>query len=208
MKVEVEQNTETWFALRRGRITASNADVLYIEKSNSETYKNYAFKVAYERVFDEEFPDNFNGNAYTDAGSEREIYAKELYEKEQFRKVHEPGFFYIDDFVGASPDGILEPDGLIEVKSIISGKQYRKRIENNFEPDKSHYYQCLFQMYVTGRIWVDLVFYPPTPKANIVIRRIERNENEIEDLQQRIELFKSNVQEQIDLLTNHKNKNV
>lgn len=196
---KIEQNTPEWDELRMGRITASQAHVLYMKES-SETYKDYRFKLAYERVFKEPFPDKWNGNAATEAGHEREQAAIEAYENKTFYKVEKPGFFELNEYVGCSPDGLVDSDGLVEIKSIISGKVYRKKIDNGFKPEDPHKEQCMFQLLVTGRKWVDLVYYPPTTKAKIIINRIERDQSFLEDMEQRISSLNTDVMKQIEII--------
>jgi hypothetical protein len=195
----IEQNTELWDELRQGRITASQAHTLFM-KPTTEGYKDYVFKIAYEKLFGEPAPEKFNGNFETEEGHRKELLAKERYEELTFSKVHPGGFWELDEWVGCSPDGVVGEDGLVEIKSTITAKSYRKLVEGNFKAKTEHYEQCMFQMYVTGRKWVDLIYFPPTDKARIIINKIERDEGQMEKLHEAIESFKQAVEAQMETL--------
>lgn len=189
----IEQNTDQWLELRLGRITASKAHCLFMSPT-TEGYKDYAFQVAYERIYRVPFPERWSGNAETEKGHEREREAIAEYQRQEFVKV-EPGGFWCDEKIGASPDGLIGENGLIEVKSIIVGKQFRKFVDDGKKPQTAHLEQCLFQLYVTNRQWCDLVYYPPIPEPKLIIHRIEQTDDEMNRFREAIEKFEKGVNE-------------
>jgi hypothetical protein len=198
----IQQNTPEWDNLRLGKITASKAHVLYMKK-DSKGYQQYRFKLAYERLIGEQMPEKWNGNNETEKGQMAEQYGIDQYEAKTFRKVHEPGFYELDEWVGCSPDGLVGKQGLIEIKALVVGNTFREKILTGFAIDIDQYEQCMFQLMVTGRKWVDLIYVPPTEKAKIQIQRIEKDEEYINDMWQRVEAFKQDVQEEMKMLKNY-----
>jgi len=200
-KHNIDQNSLEWDELRKGRITTSKFDVLYMKES-TKGYKEYAQKIAYERMTNESFPGGFSGNSFTEEGHEREQTARELYEQMTFQKVHPGGFFELDKWVGSSPDGLIETDGLLEIKNIISGKVFMNLVNNSFKPTREQLNQCYGQMYVTERKHVDLmhIHIMQSGKSVVNIQRIERDEEIMKDLSGRIKTFKESVKEEMEVL--------
>jgi hypothetical protein len=198
----IQQRTLEWGDIRLGKITASNAHVLYMD-GNTKGRQQYRFKLAYERLFQESMPEKFNGNRETGKGIEAEQYGKEQYEMQMFEKVHEPGFFEIDGWVGCSPDGLVGKQGLIEIKALTVGNTFREKILNDFTIEQAQYEQCQFQLMITYRRWVDLIYVPPTFKAKIQIRRVERSPEYIDNMWQRAKDLNAEVEEEMSLIQNY-----
>ena len=177
---KVDQNTEEWMDLRKGKFTASSFKDLFMAKT-TKGYQSAIYKVVYERMTGEQ-PENFT-NDYMQRGHELEPLARECYEVETFNEVQEPGFFELNEFVGASPDGLVNDDGLLEIKC----PAYNTMIAYLINPKLPtiYKYQVHGQMWVTGRKWCDFMCYHP--KLKPVILRIERDEVIITDIIMKIE---------------------
>lgn len=176
----IDQNTEEWMDLRMGKFTASSFTDLFMSK-NTAAYKNAIFKVAYERLTNEQ-PESFS-NEYMERGHELETFAIEAYELETFENVLPGGFFEINEWVGASPDGLVGEDGLVEIKCPKYSTMIQYLLDHKLP--SQYKWQVYGQMYVTGRKWVDFMAYHP--KLQPVIIRVERDETIINELKIQLE---------------------
>jgi putative phage-type endonuclease len=179
--IEIEQGTTEWFHIRKGKMTASKADCIY---TGGKTLNTYVFEIMAEKL------SSNNEEKYTNEAMERgkllESEARTIYELESGNTAKEVGFCLLDDndYVGCSPDGLVNNDGLVEIKC-PTDRVYLRYLYDE-EVDKKYYAQMQMQMYVTDRKWCDYVVYNPGFKQNIVIKRINRDEVFIEKLKQGI----------------------
>lgn len=173
---QVQQNTEEWMKLRSGKFTASMFKDLFAG-STTITRQKAIYKVAFERVTGEQ-PESFK-NEYMERGHELEPLACDLYEMETFNTTEEPGFFELNEWVGASPDRLIEDDGLLEIKS----PAYNTMINYLLNPKLPTIYekQVHGQMWVAQRNWCDFMCYHP--KLKPIIIRVERDDAIIGEIQ-------------------------
>ncbi len=176
---EIEQNTEAWMELRKGKFTASSFKDLFM-KDTTAGYRKAIRRVVYERLTGEQ-PESFS-NEYMDRGHELEPFAREEYEKQTFNTIDDPGFFELNEWVGASPDGLVGDDGIVEIKC----PAYNTMIDYLMKPSLPTVYkwQVHGQMWVTGRLWCDFMCYHPSLKPIII--RIERDEDIITELEDKV----------------------
>ena len=69
------------------------------------------------------------------------------------------GFCVIEGVAGASPDGLVGDDGLLEFKCPMAGKHLTYLFRD--EVPKDYVLQVQGQLWVTGRKWCDFVSYCP-----------------------------------------------
>ena len=185
---KVDQNTDEWMELRRGKFTASTFKDMFATKT-TQTYQKAIYKVVFERLTGEQ-PESFS-NEYMQRGHELEPLARKEYEMQTFADIQDAGFFELNEWVGASPDGLVGKDGLIEIKcpsfNVTINYLLKKKLPNIYR------HQVQGQLYVTGRKWCDFMIYHPKLKPLII--RIERDEELIVELESKltesIELAKS-----------------
>lgn len=190
---DIEQNTDEWLKLRSGKFTGSIASTLFMGK-NTKGYKDLIYQVAYERHFNEPCGDGFS-NFWTDRGHELEPIALEQYCLDNFVKGKGGGFCELDEWTGCSPDFIL-PTKLVQVKCPKWSTQMDYLITNKINSD--YYYQCQFEMMVTGLNECDLYMYHPKLKPLTI--PIKRDEKQIELIKNEIEIAKKSVEEIIKLI--------
>lgn len=177
-----EQGSESWLNARRGVITGSRfrdaRDKLKGGKPSAKCIQ-YAMDLARERVGGKA-PEKFQ-NAAMRTGTEQEPFARAMYEARTGHIVDEVGFYLSDDSrFGLSPDGLIDDDGVLEVKTMISSETLFTAIADH---DISEYIdQCLGYLWLLGRQWVDLVLWCPD-LGHMVIQRITRDEDAIETLE-------------------------
>lgn len=141
----MQQGTEEWFTARKGRVTGSVVGgILELSPYMSREDVMRSMVREYHGADNE-----FTGNVATNWGSFQESGAIQDFQFETGMKVVPCGFFPHLDWLGASPDGLIGDDDLIEVKCPFSKRDggEHKSIE-----DMPHYHaQMQIQMYCTGR---------------------------------------------------------
>lgn len=182
------QGSPEWIAERRGIVTGSRfKDAREKLKGGqpSKTCIAYAMDLARERIGGVA-PSKFQ-NAAMRLGTEQEPLARMAYERRTGNLVNEVGFFYTDDrLFGGSVDGLIDDDGVLEIKTMVSSDTLFTAVADG---DVSAYMdQCLGYLWLLGRQWVDLVLWAPDLEL-MVIHRIDRNEDAIEKLESDLMAF-------------------
>lgn len=177
---DVQQNTDTWMALRCGKATASNFACFMANdgKAFGEPAKRYALQLALEISTGKKADFSFS-NEHTERGHEQEPVARMLYEQERFVSVDNGGFFCWGDY-GDSPDGLVQKDGVVEIKAVIAPTHYATLLRGNFDP--AYRWQLVGHLDCTKRAWVDFVSYCadfPEDKQ-LIVHRLHREECEAE----------------------------
>jgi putative phage-type endonuclease len=177
IQYKVEQNSDEWFALRRGKFTASTFKDLFMGE-NTQGYKDAIYKVAFERLTNTS-PESFT-NEYMQRGNELEPEARAWYEFEKNVEVIKAGFFEYNDWIGASPDGLVGDSGLIEIKCPKFSTMMDYLIKK--ELPKTYFHQVHGQLLVTDRQWCDFIAYHPSlPKFVLRVEREKKIDDEILD---------------------------
>jgi hypothetical protein len=188
-----EQGSPEWLAARKGCITGSRFKDCRDKLKGGGPSKAciaYAMDTARERVGGSA-PAKFQ-NAAMRTGTEQETPARVAYERRTGNLVEEVGFFTTSEgLFGLSPDGLIDDDGVLEIKTMVSSDTLFTAVADG---DVSAYMdQCLGYLWLLGRKWVDLVLWAPDLRV-MVIKRIERDENAIEALEADLMAFSSLVQ--------------
>jgi len=195
----MEQRTEEWFTVRLGKVTASKVgDVLAKTKSGpSASRTNYLAELVAERLTGEAY-EQFT-NAAMAWGTEQEPYARDAYERREDLFIQEIGFvphptIYMS---GASPDGLVGNDGLVEIKCPNTATHIKNLLGGKIE--KKYFSQMQWQMECTGRSWCDFVSYDPRlpEKMSLHVQRVERDEAFLEETRAAIEVFLLEVAETV-----------
>lgn len=191
-----EQRSEAWFKERLGRATASRfADVMATGRNGQSlaSRKNYLAELVIERLTGE--PRVSITSAPIEWGIEYEPTALLEYEMHTGNQVSSAFFEKHKTLeAGASPDGYVGADGLIEIKCPNSATHLETLKAK--EIPKQYVAQVQGQLWITGRKWCDFISYDPRFPANaqIFITRIERDEDFIKKLEQSIKEFLQEVE--------------
>lgn len=185
------QGTDDWHRVRLGRVTASRvADVVARTKSGwGASRANYMAELIAERLTG--VPASSYTNAAMQWGTEREPDARAAYAEQTFDAIEQVGFV-IHPFIemsGASPDGLVGTDGLLEIKcpqtsthidTLLSGKVPEKYVT-----------QMTWQMACTNREWCDFLSYDPRLPENmrLFVKRLERDDKRISELEEQVQEF-------------------
>lgn len=196
-----EQGTDEWLKDRYGIATASRFnDVMAKIKSGEAAYRyNYKAEKVAERLTG--LPTPSFSNAAMQWGTDHEDEAREVYELITGAKVEQTGLVKHKTLeAGASPDGLVGDDGLIEIKCPNSATH----IQTLFAQDmpKKHIAQVQGQMWITDRQWCDFISYDPRmdDKNAIFIVRVERDEEYIQLLEAEVRKFLEEVDEMVEKL--------
>ena len=192
---DMVQGTAEWHAMRLGKVTASRvADVIAKTKSGpSASRAKYAGELIAERLTGS--PAERFSNAAMAWGTEQEPEARKTYEFYRDTDVVQVAFVshpVIGDS-GASPDGLVDVDGLLEIKC----PETHTHIETllNKEVPSKYVTQMMWQMACTGRKWCDFVSYDPRlPESmRFFCRRVHRDDALIADLEKEVVAFLNEV---------------
>lgn len=200
----MEQRSPEWFAARLGRVTASRvADVVAKTKSGySASRANYMAELVCERLT------GMQGESFSSAamvwGTNTEPLARSAYESRMAELVEETGFVLHPTITmaGASPDGLIGNDGLVEIKCPNTSTHIDTLLSDG-APSK-YMTQMQWQMACTGRKWCDFVSFDPRmpEEMQLYIFRVERNDDVITELEREVEKFLSELEDKITQLNN------
>lgn len=199
----MEQGSIEWFQARAGKVTASRvADVVARTKSGPAASRgNYLAQLVCERLT------GMVAEGYSSPemrhGVEQEPFAREAYEYvsgvfvDQVGMVDHPAIA----MTGASPDGLIGSDGLVEIKcpntathidTLLSGKVPAKYVT-----------QMAWQMACTGRAWCDFVSFDPRMPSHmqLFVQRVERDDTLIAELEREVSAFLNEVATTVSMLS-------
>jgi putative phage-type endonuclease len=202
----MDQGTDDWFAARLGKVTASRiADVVAKTKTGvSASRGNYMAQLIVERMTGK--PTESYSNSAMQWGTDTEPLARAAYEMTTDLMVDEVGFVEHESLsmCGASPDGLVGDNGLIEIKCPNTATHIETLINGTI--DNRYMLQMQWQMACTDREWCDFVsFDPRMPEAlQLKIIRVNMNEMLIAELENQVEQFLNEVQEKVEFLNNLK----
>lgn len=198
----IEQGSEEWLKIRLGKVTASGvADVLAKTKSGvSASRGNYLIKLAIQRVTGV-VEEGFTNDAMQ-WGKDNEPQARVAYEVASGNFVDQVAF--VDHptitWFGASPDGLVNQDGLVEIKCPNSATHW-SYIKDDGPPTK-YYIQMQAQMACTGRSWCDFVSFDPRmpERSRLFIKRVMREDAYIAEMEAEVKKFLDEVAVEVNLM--------
>ena len=195
------QRTDDWFADRAGRITASRfCDVMAFTTGEGfwksgprkgqakvatplKARTDYILQLAAERITGT--PKNQVKAGAMEWGKRWEPVAKAEYENRRGVLVRDVGFLVHPhfDFIGASGDFVVDPDGGGEIKCPFDQEVHLTTLEQGLPSE--HIEQIQGCMWVWGRAWWDFIsFHPGFPEhLQLYVQRVQRDEAYISQLQ-------------------------
>lgn len=194
----VEQQTDDWFMLRLGKVSASRiADVMAKGKNGepSATRENYKMELLVERLT----------GVYTDSyqspemirGINLEQEAADAYQVRTFSEVKKCGWFPAPDFkdAGASPDRLVDDDGLLEIKCLNTKNHLEVMLSGKI--DRRYILQMQWQRYCADREWVDYAGYDNRLPENIrlYIKRFYHDKKMLDEIKLEVAQFLEELEE-------------
>lgn len=162
------QGSAEWFQQRLGNLTGSRIYEACAKKKNGEYYSSRA------DLLNEKLIERLTGipaeHFVTDAmawGTSHQDEAQSVYEITKGALVTECAYFPHPSIAhsGASPDGLVGEDGVIEIKCPTT-TVHLDTILSGAIPEK-HTYQMAWEVESTGRKWADFISYDPRLPGNL-----------------------------------------
>lgn len=195
-----EAARDEWFRKRSGKFTCSKfGDLMGVGRKKDEAFSqtalNYIYQIAAERLGSYCF--GFDSSS-TQWGKDHE--AEAIAEYCALRGVSElvtgvDCFRQLNDYTAGTPDGLIDPDGCIEVKCPYTPQEHMRTIAEHCVPDR-YVWQVHGHMLITGAKWCDFISYDPRlTKGKLFVLRVERDETALDVLSKRLELANQKVLE-------------
>lgn len=195
----MEQRTTEWHAARLGKVTASRvADVIAKTKTGyGASRANLMADLIVERLTGQ--PASTFSNAHMEWGTEQEPHARAAYSARIGELVEEVGFVDHPSVAnsGASPDGFVGDDGLVEFKCPATATHLDTLLAQAV-PAK-YIPQMQWQMACTGRKYCDFSSYDPRlpEHLRIFVQRIKRDDEYIKMLETEVTKFLAELDEKL-----------
>lgn len=200
--MNVIQGSPEWFLQRIGKVTASRIkDVIAKTKTGASTSRaNYLAELVAERLTGKA-TEGFSNAAMT-WGTNCEPLARASYEASTCRMVAEVGM--IDHpsipMSGASPDGLISSDGLLEIKCPNTATHIATLLDG--EMPSGHMAQVQWQLACTDRKWCDFVSFDPRmpPDMQMFLVRVDRDEKLIGTYENEVIVFLKEIEDTVSKL--------
>jgi putative phage-type endonuclease len=196
----IEQGSDEWHALRAGSITGSKIGAMLAGGSGA-TREKYLHQLAVERIIGRSAKRGFKSKSMQ-YGNEMESVARDHYEFvnactiEQVAYIRHPSI----DHAGMSPDGLIDDDGLIEIKCPDPETHVDYLLTRDIPAN--YMYQMQWQMACSGRSWCDWMSYCDELPNNIraLIIRVPRDDKMISYIEMQARLLNHEIEQLIETL--------
>lgn len=182
-----QQGSSEWFEARYGKFTASEIYKILGIKSFGENGKIYAIEKAIEELYGEMEENYMTADMERGKNTEPLAFAKfkELKELE-FLEVENCSFFVYNEHSGASPDGLVSDNAVLEIKCPKSTTFFKLVATNKIDP--KYYAQMQMQMLCANKekaYFFNYLVHDGLEYHHEII--VERNDEFIENLKNRLE---------------------
>lgn len=190
--LDVEQGSQEWKQARLGLVSASRfKDVMTDPRSKSADMSGTAYSYMCELIAEIVTGEQTEiKGAALEWGTINEPEARDLYDM-NYADVQEAGLILHDSRrYGASPDGLIGDDGMIEIKCPYNSTNHIKTVLSGDVP-KEHIPQIQGNLMVNGRRWCDFISFDPriSGKGRFFVKRVYRDDEYIVNMQEKIENF-------------------
>jgi exodeoxyribonuclease (lambda-induced) len=146
------QRSSDWFDARKGRFTASDIHKLLGVRGLGQTGESYIFEKAVEEVFGLDEEDTFVSNDMQRGITLEPLAFRKFKELKEFDflDVQETTFFSFGSHAGASPDGLVGNDAILEIKCPRPTKFFNLVAKGIDAIDKEYIAQMQMQMLCTN----------------------------------------------------------
>lgn len=203
--LQAEQGSEEWLQARVGLATASRfADIISKTRSGySASRKNYMAELVVE-ILTGNNTEMFTSSAMQ-WGTDTEPVARLQYLLMTGNEVEETSLWLHDTLpVGASPDGLVNDKGTIEIKCPNTATHIETLQSKKVPPQ--YYAQIQGQLWMTDRDWCDFVSFDPRlpENAQIIVIHVPRDQKFIEEMEAEIRKFCKEVNDQVNFIRSYK----
>lgn len=170
-QIDCVQYSEEWWGLHTIPTASQFKRIVTSKGERSKQRKAYLHECANARIT------GIHKEGYQSAamqeGHDREELSRMIYAMEKECVVDEVGFWMSDcGRWGASPDGLIGDDGLLELKNPNGGTLIGWSLDGKLPME--HIQQVQGELFVTGREWADFCSY--SPKLPLFILRVYRDD--------------------------------
>ena len=157
---DLQQGSDEWLAARCGLLTASEMKHILtptLKVASNDKERAHVWEIAAQRITKFVEPSYISDDMLR--GTDDEILAREAY-AQNYAPVQQCGFIvrnFGDFAIGASPDGLVGDDGLIECKSRRQKFQLETIVSGECPTD--YFLQVQTLLLVSGRKWLDFISY-------------------------------------------------
>ena len=194
--LNIEQDSEAWYAVRCGRVTGTRFASL-VSGESTKGYKDLVNNIVCEMITGK--MEETYSNAIMEKGIETEPIARHEYELIFETEVKTAGFIMPDEdtkyheWIGISPDGLLENDGILEIKCPLM-KTHLEYIEAGRLP-ADYRHQVQGQLFVTGFKYCDFMSYVNGMKPFVI--RVEPDPVLHAEFEKRLDVLIEQVQNKL-----------
>jgi len=176
--IDCEQLSDEWIQARIGSIGGSSISSV-VAGGQGKMRKNLLYRLAGEILSNTKY-EGYN-NEHMQRGIEQEPDARDMYEFATGNAVTQVGLVRSGERKHYSPDGLIDPDGMQEIKCQIPSVHIETIITGSISGD--YLKQMQWGMNICERRWCDFVsFSPLVVDKPIWIKRIERDDKLIQEL--------------------------
>jgi hypothetical protein len=191
----LEQGSDEWAHARCGNVTASRAAdvVATIKSGEAAVRRNYRTEIICEILTGEPYPRYKSPEMQW--GIDQEPFARAAYEIDRNVMVDVCGFVLhpeVDRF-GASPDGLVPDEGMIQIKCPNTSTHISWMLAGTVPLE--HMPQMIAEMSCTGREWCDFVSYDPRlpEHLRLFVRRFARDNSFIGAMEREVRKFNKEI---------------
>lgn len=181
----IEQRSPEWFAQRKNRLTGSLAGAALGMSPNMKPDACMRLMVRNALGAERETTD-FVEDSIMGHGKFHESGAIVEYEMETGNTVESCGFFPFEDWSGASPDGLIGEDALLECKVPWGKRKDENPIFKTLREQPHYYAQVQIELLATGRKWAH--FWQWTPYGSL-LERVSVDQSWLDDNLPRLRQF-------------------
>jgi putative phage-type endonuclease len=162
--IDCNQRSPEWYQAKAGVPSASEFDkIVTSDGSPSKQRQKYMYELVGQKLG--ALPEESYTNKAIENGILREAEARDMYSRD-VKPVVQVGFCIHDEGYGCSPDGLVEEDGVIEIKCPILSTHIEYLIKQKLPTD--YVQQVQGQLLVTGRKYNDFISFFPGLKPLVV----------------------------------------
>lgn len=206
----LEQKSQEWYKIRRGVITASFLSRFITplgQLKKGEIFNNALFElVSGYYVEEKEVQDNDEEikSHHIDRGNKLEPIARSIYQFENDIEVKEIGFILSDcGNYGYSPDGLVDENGIIEIKAPIISKHIKNFYYKSVQ--KEYLIQIQAGLLISEREYCDFISYNEEAKDEykFYCKRVDRDEELIKKIKENIDIIIEEKEKIIDNISKY-----
>lgn len=190
MRLPVSQeDRDAWRIARSGKVTASV--FRRVMEGKERAWRTLAREIAEEaaEIAAGVINDKLSGVPAIQWGIEHEPMARAAYTLDTGNLVDDGGLWLWDEnlLVGASPDGLVDDDGQVEIKCPYNREQHHTYGNG----PGGAMWQVQGQLMCTGRPWADFISYDPRerPELQLYVVRVQRDEAMMAAMAVRLHVF-------------------